>query len=645
MIKKLRLLIVFVFAFGLVSNAQNRLLNKANEKYGDYSFSPAIDIYKRVLDKGYSSADLLMKLGNSYYFNADYKGASETYGKLLEEYPNEMGPEYYFRYAQTLRTLGDYDSAKSVMAKFSEMAAKDVRAALYKPETDHLAEIAKNSGRYELGNFKYNSRYSDFAPVFYKEGLIFASDRDTGNLARNRHTWNAKDFLDLYKVNVDSSSMDKVVKLGKEINTRLHESSSAFTKDGDTVYFTRNNYVEGKTKRDKEGVVRLKLFKATRMDGVWAQIEELPFNNDSYSVAHPALSPDGKILYFASDMPGTYGKSDIFMVAINTDGTYGTPKNLGSNINTEARESFPFVSSENVLYFSSDGHPGLGGLDVFATKILNDQFLGRVHNVGEPINGPMDDFTFILDEGTKKGYFASNRKEGMGYDDIYSFVEHRPLELDCLKPITGTVRDKISNEVLVGATVQVINEDNEVLSTTVTHYAGNYSILVDCGKGNFVRASMKGYVPAEEYLSASDGKPRIIDFYLERDTITADRGDDLAKLLQLGTIYFDFDKYKVRPDAEIEIQKVIAAMEKYPGLRIKVTSHSDSQGNDAYNLWLSQKRAAATSAYMISKGISPDRLTSEGYGETRLLNHCGNGVKCSKEEHQLNRRSEFLILE
>lgn len=645
MIKKIVLLTLFFFAIGVVSNAQNRLLNKANEQYGDYSFSPAIDIYKRVLDKGYTSADLLMKLGNSYYFNANYNGASEIYGQLMEEYPEEMTPEYYFRYAQTLRTLGEYDSSKIVMAKFSEMTAKDVRADLYKTEADHLADIAKNSGRYRMGEFKYNSRYSDFAPTFYKEGLIFASDRDTGNLARNRHTWNNRDFLDLYQVNVDSSSLNKVVKFGKEINTRLHESSSAFTEDGNTLYFTRNNYFAGKTVKDEKGVVRIKLFKATRIDGVWAQIEELPFNSDSYSVAHPALSPDERILYFASDMPGTYGESDIFKVAINTDGTYGTPENLGNTINTEARESFPFVTSENILYFSSDGHPGLGGLDVFATKIYNNQFIGPVLNVGEPVNSTMDDFTFILDEETKNGYFASNREGGMGGDDIYSFVETMPLEFDCIKPITGTVRDKISNEVLVGATVKVINEDNEELSSVITDHNGNYSIMVDCNKGNFVRASMNGYVPSEEYLNVSDGKPRIMDFYLERDVVTAGHGDDLAKLLQLSTIYFDFDKYQVRPDAEIEIQKVIAAMEKYPSLRLKVTSHTDSQGDDAYNLWLSQKRAEATSAYMVSKGISKDRLQNEGFGETRLVNHCGNWVKCSREEHQLNRRSEFLILE
>ncbi len=634
--------------FSVVGNvlvAQDRLINKADEKYSDYSFSPAIDIYKRVLDKGYTSADLLMKLGNSYYFNAEYKEAAEIYKRLLSEYKEGVGPEYYFRYAQTLRSLGEYDLSKNVMAEFSRITSADVRANLYISERDYLAEIEKNSGRYNIGKFAYNSRYSDFAPSFYGEGLLFSSDRDTGNLARYRHTWNSKDFLDLYKVNADSVSENKVVKFGDGINTRYHESTSVFTKDGNTLYFTRNNLFDGKTVKDGKGVVRLKIFKAVKENGIWAHIEELPFNSESYSVAHPTLSPDEKILYFASDMPGSYGESDIFKVAINNDGTYGTPVNLGNIINTEARETFPYVTSENVLYFSSDGHPGLGGLDIFATKISNSQYIGTVLNVGKPVNSGLDDFTFIINEETRNGYFASNRENGVGDDDIYSFVETRKLEFDCIKPITGTVRDKISNEVLVGATVKVIDENNEELASVITDSNGDYSITIDCNKGNFVRATMQGYVPSEEYLNISDSKPLIVDFYLERDTVTAGYGDDLAKLLQLSTIYFDFDRYKVRPDAEIEIQKVIAAMEKYPSLKLKVTSHTDSQGDDSYNLWLSQKRAESTVSYMISKGIDSNRLKGEGFGETRLVNRCSNGVKCNKDEHQLNRRSEFIILE
>lgn len=645
MLKKIFFSVIILFVTVESAVGQEKILERANEKYNQYSFSPAIDIYKKVLDKGYVSADLLKKLGNSYYFNADYKQAASIYERLISEYEAEVTPDYYFRYSQTLRSLTEYAKADELMRKFSEITSGDVRANTFDNKRDYRKEIKENSGRYTLGNFDYNSVYSEFAPSYYKNGLIFSSDRDTGNLAKYRHTWNSKDFLDLYKVNADTVSENSVIKLDKSINTRLHESTSAATKDGSTVYFTRNNFVDGKTIKDQEGVVRLKIFRAKFENGDFIELEELPFNSDEYSVANPSLSPDEKTLFFVSDMPGSYGISDIFKVAINNDGTFGPPENLGNTINTEARETFPFVTSEEILYFSSDGHPGLGGLDIFATRIKNKSYSGIVKNVGEPINSNLDDFTFIFEEDTKSGYFASNREGGLGYDDIYSFVENIPLELECQQIVTGTVRDKISNQVLVGATIKVIGENNEEIAKTLTNANGDYKLMMDCNKGNFVRALTDGYVPAEVYMGKSDGQPQIIDFYLERDIITAGFGDDLAKLLQLITIYFDLNKFNIRPDAEIEIQKVIAAMDKYPSLKIQVNSHTDSRGKDAYNLWLSQKRAESTVAYMVSNGISKERLEGEGFGETKLVNDCGNNSKCSATEHELNRRSEFIILE
>ena len=646
MLKKILLLFVVSFVAFKAAFAQERRLERADKKYNEYSFSPAIDIYKKVLDKGYESADLLKRLGNAYYFNAKYDEALPVYQVLIEKYGQNdtiVTADFYFRYAQTLKTTGSYDDADLMMARFSQLAQNSqITEAL---EEDYLSAIEKNSGRYSIENFPYNSKYSDFAPTFYNEGLIFSSDRDTGNLARYRHTWNSKDFLDLYEVSVDGEN-NEVKKLPGDVNTRLHESTSVVTSDGETMYFTRNNFLDGKRYEDTQGTTRLKIYQASLIDGEWTEIIELPFNSDSYSVAHPVLSPDEKQLYFVSDMPGTYGESDIWKVQIVGDGTFGSPVNLGATINTEARETFPFITSKDVLYFSSDGHPGLGGLDVFATKIAFDEYDQPVVNVGRDVNGKFDDFAFIIDDETQKGYFSSNRVEGgIGEDDIYSFEENEPLQLDCIQEVTGTVRDRISNEVLVGATVKIIDEENKEIASTITNSKGEYVLTLDCSQGNFVRASMEGYITAEEFLPASYGKPRIVDFYLERDLITGGFGDDLAKLLQLSTIYFDLNKYDVRSDAEIEIQKVIVAMEKYPSLKIKVNAHTDSRGNDAYNLWLSQKRAESTVDYMVSKGISRDRLLGEGFGEKLLLNECDDGVPCSREKHQLNRRSEFIILE
>lgn len=671
---------------------QDKRIQKANEKYRQYSFRPAIDIYERVRAEGYVNSELLTKLGDSYYFNADYTKAAEVYKELVSGYDSILGAEVVFRYAQSLKTTGKYDEANKWMLEFNKIAEKLQLNA--KGAEDYLDEIERNSGRYVLNEeFVYNSSYSDFAPSFYKKGLIFSSDRDTGNFARYRHTWNSRDFLDLYKINADSVSMGRVVKIDvlnrflqeneidsasidnsavsevgtdklpkkkNRINSRFHESTSVLTKDGKTLYFTRNNYVDGKRYEDDKGITRLKIYAASWINDRWTNIIELPFNIEGYSFAHPALSPDEKFLYFVSDLDGGYGESDIWKVEIFEDGTYGNPINLGGSINTQARETFPFISAGDSLYFSSEGHPGLGGLDVFVTNIKAHDYSRKVNNLGRPINTKYDDFSFIINNKTKKGYFASNRifdqegqdkkskdrVEGKGSDDIYAFTDQGPIP--CLQLVMGTIRDKISNEVLAGATVKIIGDDNNEVSTTLTNSEGKYSLQIDCNKNNFVRALKDGYIASEVFLpltEKSTGQAQIEDFYLERDVVTGGFGDDLAKLLQLSTIYFDLDKSNIRPDAEIEIQKVIAAMNRFPSLKIKVNSHTDSQGRDEYNLWLSQQRAQSTVDYMISKGISKDRLVGQGYGESRLINECINGVPCSSSKHELNRRSEFIILE
>ncbi|WP_088342192.1 OmpA family protein [Robiginitalea sediminis] len=636
-----------LFTFFLLSGttliAQERALDRADSQYERYSFKLAQDIYQKVFDRGYMDAEMLKKLGNTYYFNAEYTQAAQVYDSLISRFSGDAEAEYYFRFAQALKSLGEEGRASDMMAEFARKSRSltDARVQKYEAREDYLASIEANSGRGSLDTFYFNSSYSDFAPAFGPDSsLIFSSDRDTGNLARYRHTWNARDFLDLYRVDSLTRKGSTVTKVDG-VNSRYHESTSALSADGNTLYFTRNNLVENKRASDNEGVVRLKIYRALKVDGAWASIEELPFNDDSYSVAHPALSPDGKVLYFASDMTGGRGQSDLWRVQIREDGTFSSPENLGPKINTEARETFPFVSADNVLYFASDGHPGLGGLDIFATKIEYLPYGGKVQNVGRPVNSEMDDFTFIISDSL--GYFASNRPGGMGDDDIYAFRQQQALEFDCIQKITGTVRDRFSNEPLSGTTIRVIDEENNEVSSSITNADGEYEILVDCNRGNFIRATRDQYIPSEEFLEPSDGKPRIVDFYLEPENVLAGLGDDLAKLLQLSTIYFDFDRYNIRPDAEIEIQKVIAAMEKYPSLKIKANSHTDSRGPDAYNLWLSQKRAEATVNYMISKGISADRLNGEGFGETRLINACDDGVSCTEAEHQLNRRSEFII--
>lgn len=633
--------------FVLVGYAQERKLNKADKKYDSYAFVNAIEIYEEVAEEGYKSKELFEKLGNAYYFKADLINASKWYGELFN-LGEEVAPEYYFRYAQALKAEKRYAESDEKMKEFNRLTGSDIRGTEFINTRNYLDQIAEQSGRFRIENLGVNSPYSDFAPSFYLENnLVFSSARDTGVAQRYKHKWNARPFLDLYGAEVaENGSLANVDKFSGKLNTRYHESTTAFTKDGKTMYFTRNNYYKGKYKKDKKGINKLKIFRATRGENGWENIEELPFNSDLYSVAHPALSVDEKKLYFASDMPGTVGQSDLYVVDINDDGTFGEPKNLGKGINTEARENFPFISQDNELYFSSDGHVGLGGLDIFVMRLDDAEQI--IYNIGEPVNSSVDDFSFIINTKTKKGYFASNRDGGQGDDDIYSFLEIKPIQWSCEQEIVGVTKDTKSNEILTGAEVRLFDKDNTQLEVSYTDNQGKFRFktVLECNEIYFVRASKQDYNSAEVMMPKVEAAGiRSTVLLLEKEEIPFKVGDDLAKILDIPIIYFDFDKSNIRPDAATELEKVVAVMKKYPTLKIDVRSHTDSRGGDAYNKKLSQRRNKSTKEYIISRGIDASRIIGDGYGEERLVNKCSNGVKCTEEEHQLNRRSEFIVIE
>jgi len=629
--------------------AQEGKVREASENFDEYAFVNARDLYKRVAERGFTSPEILQKLGDAYYLTADYKEAAKWYGELFNnlEEGSSVSPEYYFRYAQSLKTLRQYDLADAQMEKFNKLNGDDTRAERYVAERDYLKEIEAQSGRYSVGRVDFNSELQDFGPSFYGERLVFSSNREsrTGDYI---HHWNEQPFLDLFVVDVPRDKFPKVERLAEKVNTPYHESTSVFTESGDVIYFTRNNYTKKKKlKRDEQGTTKLKLYRSERVNGEWITPVELPFNSDEFSTAHPALSPNEDILYFASDRPGTKGLSDLWMVTINDDGTYGEPVNLGGDINTEGRETFPFISSDNKLFYGSDGHLGLGGLDIFVTQLESDGSIGNSYNVGKPVNSSADDFGLILSEERGTGYFASNRATGLGNDDIYSFVRKKKLLTDCAQNITGVTMDVKTDEILPQATVELRNIANEVVGTKISDNAGRFSFPdVDCNTSYIVRASKASYEPAEAIVNTTSEVGLVLnrDLYL-KPPLKVELGDDLAKTLELNPIYFDFDKHNIRPDAALELEKVIAVMTEYPSLKIDVRSHTDSRAPDAYNMSLSQRRNISTIKYIVEQGgISKTRLTGRGYGETQLTNACGNGIECTEEEHQLNRRSEFIIV-
>ncbi len=616
------------------SFAQKVKASRAIKKYENLSYVESRNQLLELANEEDASPEVIEKLANAFYFNSEMKDASIWYEKLMA-FNLPTDPENYFRYAQALRAEEKYEESDQVLKSFAAIRPEDSRVKQFFTKPDYVKAIDEISYDFELLNLDINTGFSDFGTSTYNDHLIFASSRDEDE---NIYKWNAQPFLDLFELNEDGS----VKEVNGDVNTEYHESSTTFTKDGKTAYFTRNNFFKGKFKKNSENIHGLKIYKATLVDSVWANIVSMPFNNDEYNVAHPALSADEKKLYFASDMFGSQGASDIFVVDINDDGTYGEPVNLGPKINTEGRENFPFVSDKGILYFSSDGHLGLGGLDVFKIEIDKlSQSVTLIHNIGKPINSPKDDFGFIVNETTGKGYISSNREGGKGDDDIYSFVIPA-----CSKAISGTVINKRTQNILANADVFIYDSSRNLLQTLKSDDSGKFAFNLGCKERTYlIEAKKEKY--KDDFIDFSI-KPKLkadLKLELKLDPEAAKIGTDLALLLNLNPIYFDYDKSFIRPDAEIELAKVINYMTEYPNVKIDVRSHTDSRGKDAYNWALSNRRNESTRAYIIDKGgISSDRLSGQGYGETRLTNRCSNGVKCSKAEHQDNRRSEFIVV-
>lgn len=427
----------------------------------------------------------------------------------------------------------------------------------------------------------------------------------------------------------------------KNIKIPFHEASPVFTKDGQTMYFTQNNYLKGKKGKNSEKVTLLKIYKAKLIDKEWSNVEELPFDSDNYSVAHPALSPDEKTLYFASDMPGTLGQSDIFKCKIDEDGSFGIPENLGTKINTEGRETFPFVSENNELYFASDGHPGLGGLDIFYSKIENGVF-SKVKNIGETANSPNDDFSFVINTKTKRGFLTSNREGGKGSDDIYQFFETR--QLNCEQKLSGLVTDLETGAIIINAKMSLFNNTFKVIKTSTSDKNGYFYFDVDCDTNYYIRAEQTDYNTVEKRIEIPNNSGKTeVSIQLDKNIKEVKNGDDLAKTFGIKIIYFDLDKSNIREDAALELEKILDVLLENPTIKINIRSHTDSRASFEYNDQLSEKRAQSTMAWLVNNGIETSRLTAKGYGERELVNKCADSVICTEEEHQANRRSEFII--
>jgi outer membrane protein OmpA-like peptidoglycan-associated protein/tetratricopeptide (TPR) repeat protein len=645
---KNRIIYLIVACIASVSMSGQKLKEaKADKQYDKFAYVDAIKTYERMFSKGYKSQDMLQKLGDSYYFKADLDNAAKWYGELFG-FTQDVTPEYYYRYSQSLKAIKDYKKADEMLAKFNEKSGNDLRSKLASSQKDYLSQIKKNSGRYTIENAGINSEYSDYGSAYYQNKVVFTSARDTGGLGNRKHAWTGESFTNLYAADMgDQGSLSTPIKFAKDLNSKFHESTPVFTKDGKTVYFTRNNFLDGKKGKDARKTTLLKLYKATLEGDQWLNVTELPFNSNEYSVAHPALSGDEKTLYFASNMPGTLGQSDLYKVSINGDGSFGTPTNLGNVINTEGRETFPMVTSDGEIYFASDGHPGLGGLDIFVAKSEADGTYKKVENVGEPLNSSHDDFAFLINDKTRLGYVTSNREGGLGGDDIYKFKETKKLE--CEQFLSGVVTDKSTGLPLANTKVTLSDANYKMLKEVTTDKDGKFDFgQVVCATKYYIKSEKTEYTTVETpTITADESGKSFVPVELEIAKKPIKPGDDLAKAFGIKIIYFDLDKSFIRADAAVELAKILDVLEQNPTMEIDVRSHTDCRQTAKYNLALSDRRAKSTMAWLVEKGINKSRLTGKGYGESQLVNNCGceptNESTCTEEQHQANRRSEFII--
>ncbi|WP_306642312.1 OmpA family protein [Sanyastnella coralliicola] len=708
---KKNILIIFSLFLTTTMVAQEGALRKADRSRNDLAYAEAIDRYTNLLNRGVDSSRVALGLAESYFALRDMQAAAEWYGKA-----GNLDSDEVCRFAHALRSTGNADQA--------EILSQGCSNESYSAE---LIEMIKtDNGRFNVQKEEFNTEGSEFGPCFLDGDLVFVSDRENDVAVKRRFKWNGRPFLDLYMLTESVEGTPEFTPLPATVNTALHEGPGCFINDGETFYFTRNQAnAEGDQTR------KLEILVAEMVAGEWRTPTGFTHNSADYSTGHPTITRDGEFIAFTSDMEGGLGGTDIWICQKMDDGNWGTPVNAGPTVNTPMNEMFPHFGVDEFLYFSSDGHANLGGLDVFEAPFTNGS-CGTALNLGAPVNSTADDFSFTLREDQRVAYFASNRENEATNDDLYKVKVLKDREWN----YTGVVVDDAGTAVM-NCTVNVLNATGEVIGTAVTNSNGIFDLVTDvpaatdaeltfnagpalasaekavsaCNQEIYtldagtIELTSLGYVgatvirdkatnegleevrgvltklgtdevtvvtttndgnlnfdldPSSSYeltLSKEGYFTKSVFFNTNNITtgvndLTALTGIDLNfekievnMTVRIENINYDYNDYRIRQDAATELDKIIALLNDNPTMKIELGSHTDARGSDSYNLKLSQKRAKAAVEYLIQNGIAKNRLTSRGYGETVLINNCGNGNDCSDEDHEINRRTEFRVTE
>jgi outer membrane protein OmpA-like peptidoglycan-associated protein/tetratricopeptide (TPR) repeat protein len=656
------LLVLITFLSGTPSGLAQSELKRADNLYDNFEYAMAIQAFQKVLEKKEPTLEITQKLAHSYRLINDSRNAEFWFSQVLM-FPERAEINLLF-YADAAKKNGKYDKAKELYALYASKVHNDAPLAKALAASCDLAiqwranpepiDVKKDS--------LLNSSNSDFGLSFFGDGVLFASDRpgpvrsEKGKDERSvAYGWTGRPYLQLYYASkVGDNGWTAPKALSPVINTQYHNAAAVYSANERLLYFTRTNMIKEKQKdantdptswvertSPRDFVNRLELFTVEKKGNEWVNLKPFPYNDvTKYSIGHPALSPDGQVLYFASDMPGGFGGVDIYYCLRQSDGSWGKPINAGKEINTSGRECFPTLDASGMLFFASDGHPGMGGLDLFSAKGAQGTW-AEVRNLKYPLNSSKDDFGIVYDSTGVNGYFSSNRDSEDGIDNIYSF---KPTAVSCIlagRTVERIMEKKKSQELGVdNVLVKLYRAGDTTAIAGHSDEKGNFSFKIYEGITYTIKASKPGYLTRSVTVTP-DCKSLVNMERLKMDLIK----NEIDRSYVIENIYYDLDKHEIRPDAKPELDKVVRMMLDNPRIRIELSSHTDSRQTDQYNQILSQLRAESAVRYIISRGVNINRITAKGYGESKLLNRCKDGVPCSEDEHQLNRRTEFRVLD
>ena len=607
-------------ASGLLS-AQNKDTKVADKLFDRYEYVDAANEYLKLTQNGKGDTYVFKQLADSYYSIFNTKEAVKWYAKAVAQ---KQDAETYYKYAQMLKSEGNYAESDKQMKQFASMVPNDQRAKAFTSNPNYLPTLKGQTKLFDVSKSDISSDKTDFGAVLTNDNSVYFSS--ARNTSRRNSNWNEEPYLDLYKATYNSNGTISEAVAVDNLNTKWHDGPASVSADGKTMYygsesFNEKEYTKDKAKKSKFG--KIYLYKATYEGGQWTNSKPLPFNNAAYDVRNPSLSKDGKTLYFSSNMPGGFGAEDIWKVTINGD-SYGKPENLGSKINTEANESFPFITEDNILYFSSNGKEGFGGLDVFKIDLNK---ASEVINIGAPVNTEKDDFSFTYNTNKKVGFFSSNRT---GNDDIYK------ADPVCAVQAVAVVKDAKTGTIIEQAKVVLVDAKEKTVGNQTTAVNGKAAFGVNCNTAYSFQVSKQGYESGVFGIAKTDGGEVVVEALLQpiMPIIT-------EKEVILQPIFFEYDKSNITQEGAAELDKLVQVMNDYPTMVIFAKSHTDNRGSDKYNLNLSDRRAKSTVQYLVSKGISKDRISGQGFGESEPKVTCDT---CTEEQHAQNRRSEFLIV-